>query len=187
MIKRILMGLLVGFLIIVLVFLTVYVIFNSVILRSEISKVEKYKLLKNEKIVEKFTYNKYHYVITTFNEKDKDYASNNFLVKYNGKYYYLDTFTDCDMSMFAKDNNLYVHCIGYDGNIVKFRFFGTRVFNEVIEFNYIKAPNIDQKKIEVTKVTDKYIYLKSKKKDDSVKEGTKVKCSLETFMCTYTK
>ncbi len=181
------MGLLVGFLILVFVFLSVYVIFNSIIIRSEITKVDKYELLKNEKIVEKFTYNKYHYVVTTYNEKDKKYASNNFLVRYNGKYYYLDTFTDCDMSVYAKDNNLYVHCIGYDGNIVKFRFFGTRVFNEVLEFNYIKTPNINQRNITVVKVTDKYIYLKSEKKDDSVKEGNKVKCSLETFGCVYTK
>ena len=189
MVKKFIAGLIIGLLILGLVFGLVYFAFNTVIMMGEIGKVEEYKLVKGEKIDKKFTYNKYHYVLTSFKVDGKDYKSNNFLIKYNGKYYYLDSFTDCDMSSYVKDNFIYAHCIGYTGNIVKFKFYGTRVFNEVIEFNYDKTPNISQRHIEVDKVTDKYIYLKSNvKKDDNIKEGNKVKCSFENGnKCVYVK
>lgn len=189
MVKKFLAGLLIGLLILVLVFCVVYYTFNTVIMMGEIAKIEEYKFVKGEKIDKKFTYNKYHYILTNYKEEGKDYNNNNFLIKYNGKYYYMDSFTDCDMSSYVKDNFLYTHCIGYTGNVVKFKFYGTKVFNEVIEFNYNETPNISQRNIEIDKVTDKYIYLKSSvKNDDNVKEGNKVKCAFENGnKCVYVK
>lgn len=189
MIKKFLIGLIIGILILVLVFFTVYYTFNTIIMKGEIAKIEEYKFVKGEKIDKEFKFNKYHYVLTNFKEDGKDYNSNNFLVKYQGKYYYMDSFTDCDMSSYVKDNFMYVHCIGYTGNIVKFKFYGTKVFNEVLEPSYNDTPNISQRHIELDKVTNKYIYLKSSvKKDENVKEGNKVKCPFNNNLkCVYVK
>ena len=188
MIKKYLISIGVSLLILLFVFLGVYYIFNMMIMKSELSSVEVYKLKKDEKIEKKFKYDRHNYVITSFHEEGKDYAQNNFLIKYNNKYYYLDSFTDCDMSALVKDNYMYVHCIGYSGNITKFKFYNTKVINELIEFNYNDTPNISQRQITISKVTDKYIYLESKvKKDENIKEGNKVRCSFDTFKCEYVK
>lgn len=189
MVKKFLISIVIGLGILLLVFLGVYYTFNTIIMNGEIAKIEKYEFVKGEKIDKEFTYNKYHYVLTNYKEEGKDYNSNNFLVKYKGKYYYMDSFTDCDMSSYVKDNFIYAHCIGYTGNIVKFKFYGTKVFNEVLEFNYNDTPNISQRHITVDKVTDKYIYLKSTvKKDESIKEGEKVKCAfINGNKCVYVK
>ena len=188
MLKKFFVSIVISILLLVFVFLIVYVIFNSLIMKSELSNVEVYKLKKNEEINKTFKYNKYNYVVTSYYEDGKDYAQNNFLIKYNNKFYYLDSYTDCDMSSYVKDNFMYVHCIGYSGNVTKFKFYGTKVFNEVIELSYKDAPNVKQSHLNVEKVTDKYIYLTSNvKKDENVKEGNKVKCSLKDTKCVYAK
>ena len=185
MIKKLLIGLVVGLIILALVFLGVYYGFNAIIMKSELSNVKEYKLIKDEKVTYDFKYDKYKYVVSSYKTPEMKYSTNNYLLEYLGKYYYLDSYTDCDMTAFAKDNFLYTHCANYSGNIVKFKFYGTRVFNELIELSYHKAPNIDQKNVEVYKVTDDSLYLKSNKVDESIPEGDKVKCDLDTSQCEY--
>ena len=189
MVKKFLISILIGLIILALVFLGVYYAFNTIIMNSELSKLEGYKLKKTEEINKTFKYGRFNYVITSYYEDGKTYAQNNFLVKHNNKFYYMDSFTDCDMSSYVKDNFMYVHCIGYSGNIVKFKFYGTKVFNEVLEPSYNDTPNISQRHIELDRVTDKYIYLKSSvKKDDNIKEGNKVKCPFDNNLkCVYVK
>lgn len=188
MVKKFLISILIGLIILALVFLGVYCAFNTIIMKSELSKLEGYKLKKTEEINKTFKYGRFNYVITSYYEDGKTYAQNNFLVKHNNKFYYMDSFTDCDMSSYVKDNMMFVHCIGYTGNIVKFKFYGIRVTNEVIEFNYNATPNIGQKNITIEKVTNKNIYLNSTvRKDESIPEGEKVKCSFENNKCVYVK
>ena len=91
-----------------------------------------------------------------------------------------------DKSSIIKDDVLYVHCIGEEGNILKFTINNGKVGKEVINLNYTNTPNISQLHIQIDDVDEDYIYLKSAvKNNDSIKEGEFVKCLLSSKCCEY--
>ena len=153
---------------------------------NNLSKLEEYNLLSDEAITAEFKIKNKTYVLTTYQNSNTSYAYNNLLLKYKDNYYLLERIDKCDMSYLVEDNNIYIHCIGKKGDILKYTINGENVKNEVLEFNYKNTPNISQIHIVIDKVDNEYLYLKSAvKKDDSIKEGEHIKCSLSNKICKY--
>ena len=175
--KKTIIGIVIVLLIVVLI---------VVIASSHNTDLEKYQLLEKEKIKTNFKYKKKEYVLTSYyNDKDS-YATNNLLLKKNNNYYHLTKIEKCDMDYFIKDNNIYIHCIGKEGNILKYSVNGEEVFMDILDFDYTKTPNISQIHITIDNVDKNYIYLKSNvKMDDSIEEGMQVKCSFDNKECEY--
>ena len=168
---------------IVIVLLLVLFIVIKVITSS--NGLEKYELLKDEIVLKEFTYNKKKYVLTSYYDDKNSYATNNILIKNNKDYYYLGKIDKCDMSYLIDKNNIYVHCIGKEGNILKYDINNLEEL-EILDFDYTNTPNISQIHINIEKVDKKYIYLKSNVKiDENVAEGEHVKCSFKDKKCEY--
>ena len=156
--------------------------------KASVKTLDKYKLSDGEKIQDKFIINNREYVVTTYKDEKKPYSQHNILLKYEDQYYSLDQIPECDMSSYLSDNNLYVHCIGKKGNILKYTFIDINVDKTELDLNYINTPNISQEHIIIDLVGKKNIYLSSSVKvDENVSEGERVKCSLENNTCSYMK
>ena len=163
-----------------------HIMFQIIIPNYDLSKLEKYKLLSNEVIETEFKVKNKKYVLTTYYDEQSSYGNNNLLIKKNNKYYLLEKIDNCDMNYYIKDSNIYIHCIGTKGNIMKYNIDGINVDYEFLTFNYTKTPNISQIHMTIDKIDNKYIYLKSVVKvDASLKEGNSIKCSLSTKDCEY--
>lgn len=172
--------------IIMIIVITFHIIFQIIIPNYELSNLEKYKLLSNEVIKTEFEVKNKKYVLTTYYGEQSSYGNNNLLIKKNNEYYLLEKIDQCDMNYYIKDSNIYIHCIGTKGNIMKYTIDGTNANYELLSFNYTKTPNISQIHMTIEKIDNKYIYLKSVVKvDDSIKEGNNIKCSLNTKECEY--
>lgn len=169
--------------IILLIFYKIISYFN---LNITISKLKEYKLKKNEKIHTKFKYNNYNYAITSYSSNVSVHDNNHILLNHKNKYYLLESIDKCDMNSYIDDNSLYVHCIGYEGNIKKYIINKSSIKSSNIKLDYSDTPNISQLHIVIDNIDNKYIYLSSGVKiDDSIKEGNKVKCSLNSRKCKY--
>ena len=155
-------------------------------LNFTLSKLKEYKLKNDEKVNTEFKYNSYDYVITNYSSNVSSHDNNNILLKYKNKYYHLESIDKCDMNSYIFDNILYVHCIGYEGNIKKYIINKSSIKSSNIKLDYTDTPNISQLHIVIDNIDSKYIYLSSSVKiDDSKKEGNKVKCSLNSRKCKY--
>lgn len=111
------------------------------------------------------------------------------MIKNKNLYYLLDNLKRCDSdgkNIYVKENKFYIHCIGRKGDIIEYMITGAEASKNTIYFNYKNTPNISQIHMIVDKVDDDYIYLSSLVKiDDLVKEGNRIKCSLEDKICNY--
>ena len=173
------MYILVGLIMCVILF---YVTWNTI----GVDTVADYKLKENEKVIEEYKYNDFKYLLTSYHNKNETHASNNLLLEYNEKYYLLEDINQCDMSYFIKDDNIFIHCIGKEGSIIKYNLNRNEVKEEIINFDYSETPNISQIHITIENVDDNNIYLKSAVKNkDSIKEGEKVVCSFSSEKCKY--
>ena len=155
--------------------------------KASVKQLDLYKLKDDEKIQDKFIINNREYVITQYKEKNKPYTQHNILLKFEDKYYSLEEIKECDMNSYLKDNDLYVHCIGKNGNISKYTFIDINVEISDLDLNYISTPNISQEHIKIDMVGKNNIYLSSIKVNDEIAEGERVKCSLENNTCSYMK
>lgn len=172
----------------VLIIIIIIIVLFFTLKNNKIDSLEKYELYSKEKIEKHFKYKNKEYILTTYHKEDDTYASNNILLKDGNNYILLDEIKLCDMSYYVLDNNIYVHCIGKEGNILKYTVDGYSIENEVLKLDYSKTPNISQIHINIDKVDNEYIYLKSSVKvDDKIKEGEHVKCSLNNNKCEYYK
>lgn len=162
------------------------IVIKTIIHNNELSKLTKYSIKQNENIIREFDYKDMNYVLTSYYDSNFSYAFNNILIKDKDNYYIIEKIEQCDMSNYMKDNQLYVHCIGKKGDIIKYTIEGTNVKKEIINFDYSNTPNISQIHITVDYVDDKYIYLESAVKNDySIEYGEYVKCSLSSEKCEY--
>ena len=154
--------------------------------KNKIERLDKYKLIENEEEDIKFEFNGYNYVITKYTD-EKSRINHNILVDYEGNYYYIDSLENCDMSSYVKGNQVYTHCIGGKGNILKYSFSTIVLNSDYIELNYSTVPNISERHMKVDKVDKKgNIYLSSEVKvDENIEEGNKIKCNIETRECVY--
>jgi CRISPR/Cas system CMR-associated protein Cmr5 small subunit len=90
------------------------------------------------------------------------------------------------MSYYIKNNEIYIHCIGKKGDILKYTIDDYKLEKDIMELDYKDAPNISQIHILIDGADNDYIYLRSNvKNNDSIKEGEFVKCLLSTKKCEY--
>ena len=168
------------------IYLLVIIVVSIILKNMRSNGLKEYKLLDNEKVQTSFKYRSKEYVLTSYYDDKNTYADNNILLKDNKYYYYIDKIEKCDMSYYINKNNIYIHCIGKEGNILKYSINDKETELEILDFDYTNTPNISQIHIQVDKVDKEYVYLKSAvKMDDSINEGEKVKCSIDSKICEY--
>ena len=158
---------------------------------SSISNLEKYEFISNEKIIKIFSYNNKNYVITMYYDNTSSWSHINLLLKDKENYYILEKIKKCDTyeeanNLYIKNNEVYIHCIGKEGNIDKYIIDSFKVTKEILEFNYKNTPNISRVHIEIDGIDDEYIYLSSPfKVDNTISDDPQVKCSLKNRKCSY--
>lgn len=163
-----------------------FIIIKIIITNNELSKLTKYTFKSDEKITKEFYNNKKHYLLTTYYNDSSTYGFNNILYEKDNEYYLLDIIEKCDMNNYIVDSEIYYHCAGKMGDIVKYTIKGVNVEKEVINFDYKDTPNISQLHIAIDGIDDNYIYLRSHvKKNNFIKDGEFVKCSLSSKKCEY--
>ena len=146
----------------------------------------KYTLLPDEEIQNEIIYKNYKYIITKYYNNTTSYSHHNILLKNNNKYYILETLNSCDINSYIKNNEIYIHCIGKYGDIIKYILNKKNIKKEILKFNYENTPNISQLHISIDNIDEEYIYLSSVVKiNDNIDEGENVKCSLQTKICIY--
>lgn len=173
--------------IIFIIILSVLLIFcvYKIINYQDLSNLDKYNLNNDEEIYKEFSYKKYDYVITNYQDNASSYYNHHILLKSKNNYYLLDTLNKCDISDYLNVNEYYIHCIGKN-NFIKYIFNGTSIKKENLKLNFKDIPNISVIHITITRVDNDYIYLSSNiKMDESIKNGNKVKCNLDTRKCEY--
>ena len=148
--------------------------------KSAFDKLELYHLEQDEKQIKILTHNKKEYYITEYYNEELNHQIINILFKYKSKYYKLREITYCDYNNIAiKENELYLHCIGRDGNIAKYTINNFMVEKESIKLKYDNIPKIYEYNIDVDKVDERYIYIS----DPS--SNKKAVCNLITLICEY--
>ena len=178
-------------LIILLFILGVYKTIGYLEDRSKISHLKEYTFSSNEEVVKSFDYNQYHYVLTKYYDDTSSWSHLNLLLKKKEEYYLLENIKKCDIddkgsNLYIKDNEVYIHCIGKDGNIDKYLISNLNIEKETLIFDYESTPNISQLHIVIDKVDKENIYLSSPfKVDSTVDAEPKVKCSFEDKICRY--
>lgn len=175
-----------------IIFILSMVIYRAISsIDNNLMELEEYKMIpENERTVFKeINYKNNKYILVGFQGNNPTYADNLILLEKNSKYYILEKIINCDITnetAYFKEGTFYIHCIGRKANIIQYELEGTKVKKSYIELNYKDVPNISQLHLFVKNVDDKYIYLYSHvKNDDSLQEGQKVKCSLESKKCIY--
>ena len=169
-----------------------FVIYKAIsFLDNNWTKLEEYKMIpENERLSYKeINYKNNKYILVGFHGNNSTYADNVILLEKKSKYYILEKITNCDISnetAYFKNGSFYIHCIGKKENIIQYELDGINVKKSYLELNYRDVPNISQIHLFVNGIDDKYIYLYSYvKKDDTLSEGKKVKCSLNDKKCVY--
>lgn len=148
--------------------------------QGALKKLELYNLEKEEKQLKIIKHNKKEYYITEYYNEEQNLKNINILFKYKSKYYKLREITYCDYDNVAiKENELYLHCIGRDGNIAKYTINNFMVEKESIKLNYENISSIYEYNVNVDKVDDRYIHIS----DPS--SSKKAKCDLITRICEY--
>lgn len=164
----------------------IFIIIKIILPNYELSKLTKYTFISNEEIRKEFNINKRHYLLTTYYNDSSTYGFNNILYEKNHEYYLLDVIEKCDMTYYIINNEIYIHCSGKKGDIIKYTINKYDVDKEVLQFNYSNTSNTSQLHLVVEGIDSEYIYLKSYLKiDESIDEGEYVKCSLTSRMCEY--
>ena len=97
----------VRFLVCILLFILIG--YTVVILNNSNLKKEKYTLLPNEEIENEIIYKNYKYVITKYYDNTTSFSHHNILLN-----------NSCDMYSYIKNNEIYIHCIGKYGDIIKY-------------------------------------------------------------------
>ena len=170
----------------VLMLILIFVGIKIFISKYELSKLDSYELLSDETIIEEFSYKNRNYLLTSYHKNDSSYAYNNILFENKNKYYLLENIDKCDASTYIKDNNIYIHCIGKSGDILKYTINKYNVNKDILSFDYKLVNNISRIHITIDKVDDDYIYLRSVVKIDESKNTKEIiKCSLDTKICEY--
>lgn len=108
----------VRFLVCILLFILIG--YTVVILNNSNLKKEKYTLLPNEEIENEIIYKNYKYVITKYYDNTTSFSHHNILLNNNNYYYILESLNSCDMYSYIKNNEIYIHCIGKYGDIIKY-------------------------------------------------------------------
>lgn len=176
----------IGIVIIMIIVGLFLLVFQIIIPNYELSNLEKYKLLSEEVIKTEFEVKNKKYILTTYYDNQSSYGNNNLLIKKDDEYFLLEKIDKCDMNYYIKDSDIYIHCIGKKGDIMKYTIDGVNIDYDFLTFDYTKTPNISQLHMTIDKVDNKYIYLKSVVKvDESIMEGNNVKCSFNTKKCEY--
>ena len=175
----------------ILLLISAYKLTEYLDYKTVLSKLENYKLIDNEKIVKSFNYDKHNYVITKYYDNKSSWSHVNILLRDKKDFYVIEKIKNCDVvddgsNLYVYNNDIYFHCIGKYGDIEKYTLKKFYMDKSILKFNYDKTPNISEIHMGIDKVNDRYIYLSSPVKKNSLdKNEPKVKCSIKTLICEY--
>lgn len=177
-------------LILAVLFIGVYAFIDNKVEREKLSQLEKHTLSSEEKIVKRLEYEKQKYVISKYYDDTSSWSHLRILLDKEDNYYILKDIKKCDVTddgnnIYVKDNVIYIHCIGKEGDIEEYKLDDMAVEKSVRKLDYKNAPNISQLHLLIDKVDENYIYLSSFKLDNTLENGERVKCSLEDNVCHY--
>lgn len=168
-----------------------YKAIDTLFFNSQLSNIGEYTFKQDEKTIIEFSHNKKNYIITSYFEEGNTYNDLNIIIKNKEKKYLLKNIPKCQTDLdrhrniYIKDNSIYVHCIGLEGNIQKYTIEdNVRVSEDILKLKYDKVPNISEIHVVIDKVDDTNIYVSSLPLNMSSK-NPKAKCSLEKFNCEY--
>lgn len=174
-------------------FLGIFKLIEHFDYESTKKSLDKYELVKDEKVIKEFKFKSFNYAVTKYYAENSSWSNLNILLKDKDEYRLLTSIERCDSldsgkNLYVKDNNIYIHCIGKTGDILKYKLNGASVSNETLFMNYSETPNISLIHLTIDKVDDDYIYLESSvKENEEEKTSEKVRCSLSTKKCVYAK
>lgn len=169
----------------------VYKFIKSINYKNPILNLSEYILVPSEKIIKEIKHNGKKYLVSIYYDDTSSWSHINFLLKENQKYYILENVKKCDIvddgnNIYVKDNEIYIHCIGKEGNIDKYLINNLNIETEKINFNFKNTPNISQLHIGIDNIDNEYMYLSSPfKVDNTINDKPKVKCSLYDKICLY--
>lgn len=161
-----------------------YKAIDTLAYNSRKSHLEKYTLKENEQQLKNIKYENQEYILTNYQVEDQSYPNINILFKDKKNYYLLKEIKSCDASVkdksiYIKDNEIYIHCIGKKGNINKYTINEFNILEETLLLNYKNVPAISELHVTIKKVDTNNIYINSL--------GTKAKCSFRnySYKCEY--
>ena len=171
--------------IIIIIIITIFGSYKLIELssyNSRISSLERYTYKQDEKNIKKINYNKKEYIITNYLPKEQTYTNLNILFKNKEKYYLLKEIEKCDAdtnTTYTKDNEIYIHCIGKEGNINKYTINEFEITEELLVLSYDNVPKLSELHVIVEKIDNHDIYIKSL--------DTKAKCTINQYkyICEY--
>ena len=176
---------------IILCSLGAYKLVEFVYYKSSISNLKKYTFASNEKIVKTFEYNENNYVISMYYNDTSSWSHLGLLLKVKQNYYLLEDIKKCDTiedgyNLYVLNNEIYIHCIGKEGNVDKYSIDNFYVKKETLNFYYKDTPNISQLHMGIDKVDNDFVYLSSPfKVDNTINDKPRVKCSFKDKKCSY--
>ena len=149
---------------------------------SRISNLERYTYKQNEKSIKNINYDKKEYIITNYLPEEQTYNNLNILFKNKENYYLLKEIEKCDAdtnTIYTKSNEIYIHCIGKEGNINKYTINEFEITEEVLVLSYDNVPKISELHVTIEKIDNDDIYIKSLDK--------KAKCTINQYqyICEY--
>ena len=174
-----------------LTFLGTYQLTKYLDFKISISHLEKYQLSKNEEIIKTFQYENHSFIISRYYDDTSSWSHLNLLLKIKNNYYLIKNIKKCDTvtptnNIYIKNNEIYMHCIGKNGDIDKYIIEDFSIKKETIKLKYNDTPNISQYHMNIDKVDDNFIYLSSPiKLDNTIIDEPKVKCSFKDRKCSY--
>ena len=178
------------FLLIGLALIGIYLFIDSMVENEKLAKLEKHTLTSGEKILQEFEYENDKYVVVKYYDDTSSWSHLYILFNTRNQYYILKDIKKCDCvdsgnNIYVKNNAIYIHCIGKDGDVLEYIVNDMSVEENIRHLDYQYTPNISQYHLEIDKVDEQYIYLSSFKLDTMLEDGDKVKCSLKDNICYY--
>ena len=147
--------------------------------------LEKFEVGDGDFYLKNFSIGTIKYGILKDNDKNI-----NIVLKDKNNILLMETVKQCDTvdgeGIGIHKNKIYIHCLGTDREIIEFEILKASIFKSTRQLNYEKTPNVSGMHLLIEKADKKYLYLYSNvKKNESIAEGDKIKCSLENNQCIY--
>ena len=155
--------------------------------KSLVADLEEYDMTNQE--FYEFHYKHNIYAIASVGNEGA--SKTGIFFKQDKKYYLIATEEQCtysDNSFYIKDGTIYMHCNSKEENIIKYELDSINYKKSEFPLNFKNTPNISKLHLQFNKIDDDYIYLYSLVKvDDTIDEGTQIKCTLNDYRCQYDK
>ncbi len=156
---------------------------NHLEVQESLLGLEKYDINdKDIEVLSEFKIRRNKYIILKENpDKFK------ILVQYKKQLFLLDSRNNCITykdNVLVHNDDIFVHCTGFK-EVDKYTLNNFESVHETVKFNFDKTSNFSPLHMRIDAVDEKYIYFSSLKLDGKIKEGEKVKCTLDKKFCEY--